>query len=175
MASLNSAAGTRCQMPSMKPRSSDLSPQARDPKPMTRSRQDLCSAHSFLQHLSNNPRRRCCQVASAAKKQKVASSHKFPKVAKGVMSKPKAAGKHVKPLPKQPPKVVGDASLNRPAATSLAEQQTEGGEAFEKQMRRQHRSLCKLMPAYVGDITQGILCENFSGPELSRLCGMESE
>ena len=174
MASLNSAAGTRCQMPSRKPRSSDPSPQARDPKPMTRSRQDLCSGTLFP-NICLTRGGVACQAASAAKKQKVASSHKFPKVAKGVMSKPKAAGKHVKPLPKQPPKVVGDASLNRPAATSLAEQQTEGGEAFEKQMRRQHRSLCKLMPAHVGDITQGILCENFSGPELSRLCGMESE
>ena len=53
--------------------------------------------------------------------------------------------------------------------------QTRDGLMFEKRMRRSHSRLCRIMPEKLTELSQKVLCEKYSGPEMSRLCGLESE
>jgi hypothetical protein len=85
------------------------------------------------------------------------------------------------PNTKQTAKVAGSASgtgrdAAKPAAANApAPGQTKEGLSFEKKMRRANKELCRSMPQKIADLNQQTLCDIFSGPELSRLCGLDNE
>lgn len=68
--------------------------------------------------------------------------------------------------------VQGSANSAQFKSVPVPDRQNQSGEVFERHLREQQPQLASRLPAvHINDLTVGQLCNVYSGPELSVLCG----